>query len=90
MYILLYYTFFNNFPPMKFNQFKYSQLIFFKSIKKYFNNIENLFLWNKKIILKILFQSIILFGHLLESSYISDEEDYIPRTNKLSRSQHLN
>ena len=48
IYFLLYYTLSNNFPPMKFNQFKYSQLMFIKSIKKYLNNIENLFLWNKK------------------------------------------
>ena len=33
---------------MKFNQFKYYQFMFFKNIKKYLNNIENLFFWNKK------------------------------------------
>ena len=33
---------------MKFKQFKYFQLIIFKSIKKYFDNIENLSLLNKK------------------------------------------
>ena len=35
IYFLLYYTFSNNFSPMKFNQFKYSQLMFLKNIKKY-------------------------------------------------------
>ena len=48
IHFLFYYTLSNNFSPMKFNQFKYSQLMFFKSIKKYLNNIENLSLWNKK------------------------------------------
>ena len=33
---------------MKFNQFKYSQLVFLKSIKKYLNNTKNLSSWNKK------------------------------------------
>ena len=33
---------------MKFNQFKYFQLMFFKNIKKYLKNIENISLWNKK------------------------------------------
>ena len=42
IFLLIYYTLSNNFSPMKFNQFKYSQLIFFESIKKYLNNIENL------------------------------------------------
>ena len=42
IYFLIYYTLSNNFPPTKFNQLKYSQLLFFKSIKKYLNNIENL------------------------------------------------
>ena len=40
IYFLFYYTLSNNFLPRKFNQFKYSQLMFFKSIKKYFNNIK--------------------------------------------------
>ena len=34
IYFLLYYTLSNNFSPIKFNQFKYSQLMFLKSIKK--------------------------------------------------------
>ena len=54
MYFLLYHALSNNFPSMKFNQFKYSQLMFLKSIKKYLNNIENLSLWNKKKKLKHL------------------------------------
>ena len=37
----------NNYPPIKFNQFKYSPLMYLKSIQKYLRNIENLFLWNK-------------------------------------------
>ena len=48
IYFLLYCTLSNNFPPMKFNQFKYSPFMFLKSIKKYLNNIENLSLWNNK------------------------------------------
>ena len=48
IYFLLYYTLFNNFSPMKFSQFKYSQLMFLKTIIKYLNNIENLSLWSKK------------------------------------------
>ena len=54
IYFLLYYTISNNFPPMKFNQFKHFQLMFFKSIKIYLNNIENLYSWNKKKYLKNL------------------------------------
>ena len=33
IYFLFYYTLSNNFLPMKFNQFKYSQLMFLKNIK---------------------------------------------------------
>ena len=40
---------------MKFNQFKYSQLKFFKKIQKYLENIKNLFIWNKNKLKKILF-----------------------------------
>ena len=39
IYFLFYYTFFNNLSPIKFNQFKYSQLMFFKNIKKSLNNM---------------------------------------------------
>ena len=39
---------------MKFNQFKYFYLMFFKSIKKYFKHIENLFLWKKIKIIRII------------------------------------
>jgi len=54
IYFLFSYTLSDNFPSIKFNQFKYSQLMFFKNIKKHFNNIENLSLWNKKKNLKHL------------------------------------
>ena len=40
---------------MKFNQFKYSQLRFFGSIKNYLNNISNLYLWNKKNLKNLTF-----------------------------------
>ena len=35
IYNLSFNTFSNNYSPIKFNQFKYSPLIFFKSIQKY-------------------------------------------------------
>ena len=41
---------------MKFNQFKYSQLVFLKSIKKYLNNTKNLSSWNKKKSKKFYFR----------------------------------
>ena len=47
IYYLFFNTFSNNYILIKFNQFKYSQLMFLKSIQKYFKNIENLFIWNK-------------------------------------------
>ena len=34
IYFLLYYTLSNNFSSIKFNQFKYSQLMFLKNVKK--------------------------------------------------------
>ena len=49
IYFLLYYILFNNFLPIKFNKFKYFQLMFFKRIKKYLNNIENQYCETKKM-----------------------------------------
>ena len=72
IYFLFYYTLSNNFPPMKFNQFKYSQLMFLKSIKKYLNNIENISLWNKKNLKKFTFgnRESMCFVRFLEFFYI--------------------
>ena len=54
IYNLIFNTLYNNHPLIKFNQFKYSQLMFLKNKQKYLKNIKNLFLWNKKKLYKIL------------------------------------
>ena len=61
---------------MKFNQFKYFQLIFLKSIKIYLNNIENLSLWNKKKSKKSYFRELREYVINMQSSTLLNLNEF--------------